>query len=360
MTLAASVVATNPIAADLDQVVDGNLDLFEELRGQRLFITGGTGFFGCWLLETLLWANRRLNLGVSAVVLTRDRRRFERRVPHLAEDPAILLQEADVRSFETPDGDFSAAIHAAADMFREQPRGMLEAALDGTSRVLDLAARKNVRNVLLTSSGAVYGEQPRDVTHVDEDYEGAPKLTDSAAYGEAKRLAELAGAIAAREGHVGFKIARCFAFIGPYLPLDAQFAIGNFIRDALFGGPVRVLGDGTPLRSYLYASDLAVWLWTILLRGQSCRPYNVGSEEALSIRQIAEEVALATGTSVSLAKVPNGDDLPSRYVPSTKRAVTELNLRQTVSLRDAIAKTIRWNRLREGGSAVRRARLPVC
>jgi dTDP-glucose 4,6-dehydratase len=347
MTLAASIEAPHPLAADLDQIIDGNLDLFEELRGQRLFITGGTGFFGCWLLETLLRANRRLRLGVSAVVLTRDRRRFERRVPHLADDPAIVLQQGDVQSFETPDGDFSAAIHAAADMVLDQPRAALEAALGGTSRVLDLAIEKNVHNVLLTSSGAVYGEQPRDMAHIDESYNGAPNVADSAgAYGEAKRLAELAGVIAAREGKVEFKIARCFAFVGPYLPLDAQFAIGNFIRDGLNGGPVRVLGDGTPLRSYLYASDLAVWLWTILLRGESGRPYNVGSEEAVSIRQVAEEVALATGTSVSVAKVANADDPPSRYVPSTKRAASELNLRQTVSLRDSIAKTTRWNRTR--------------
>ena len=147
------------------------------------------------------------------------------------------------------------------------------------------------------------------------------------AYGEGKRLAELLCAIYAKQYGFDANIARCFAFVGPYLPLDAHFAVGNFIRDALAGGPIRIDGDGTPLRSYLYAADLAIWLWTILSRGRSGRAYNVGSEEAISIHELANAV---TGelrdVPVEIArKSVHGVSLEC-YIPASIRASSELGL----------------------------------
>jgi dTDP-glucose 4,6-dehydratase len=161
----------------------------------------------------------------------------------------------------------------------------------------------------------------------------------------AKRAAETVAALS-NDGAVQTKIARCFAFIGPYLPLDDKFAAGNFIRDALAGGPIRVAGDGTPVRSYLYAADLAVWLWTILLRGRAMRPYNVGSSEAITIRALAELIrdTLAPGVRIDVAHAPVQGAPVSRYVPSVERASAELGLVPTVHLREAVARTARFAR----------------
>jgi dTDP-glucose 4,6-dehydratase len=325
--------ATNPLAADLDHVLAHTPGIWDDLRGARIFITGGTGFFGCWLLESFAWANDRLGLGASAVVLTRDPAAFARKAPHLAAHPAVTLHRGDVRTFAFPEGPFSHVIHAAT-------------IVAGTERVLTGARAVGARRLLFTSSGAVYGRQPADMTHLSEDYAGAPDPTDpSSAYGEGKRAAEQLCAV-----HAGpdFEpvIARCFAFVGPYLPLDAHFAVGNFIRDALAGGPIRVNGDGTAVRSYLYAADLMVWLWTILIHGRSLRPYNVGSDLSIAVRELADVIAkLSTPrATVEVLGAPRTDGTRSRYVPAIHRAASELKLGVVIRLEDGASRTMKWHR----------------
>jgi dTDP-glucose 4,6-dehydratase len=226
---------------------------------------------------------------------------------------------------------------------------MLETIAAGTQRALDFATHSGANKFLLTSSGAIYGRQPAEVTHVDEDYTGAPDIsTARSAYGEGKRVSELLCAIASQRHGIQVKIARCFAFVGPYLPIDAHFAIGNFIRDAMAGGPIKVKGDGTPFRSYLYAGDLAAWLWTILLRGANNRPYNVGSSRAMTIAETANEVARAIGrnTAVAIAQKPAEDRPAQRYVPNINRAAGELQLDQWTAIDDAIRSTALWHQRR--------------
>ena len=334
---------------DLDHILDHTRDLWDELRGQRIFITGGTGFFGCWLLESFTWAVEQLGLDTQAFVLTRSPDAFHQKAPHLAGHRSVTLVQGDIRNFEFPEGKFSHVIHAAtessAKLNAENPLLMLDTIVEGTRHTLDFAASHETKKLLLTSSGAVYGKQPPNMTHIPEDYLGAPDTMDpNSAYGHGKRLAEFLCAQYSRQYGFETKIARCFAFVGPYLPLDAHFAIGNFIRDAMNGGPIIVKGDGTPYRSYLYAADLAIWLWTILIKGETCRPYNTGSGKDFSISELAYQIVSIIGSNldVEILRRPQEGKVPDRYVPSTNIANQELGLNALISLRDGISRTIAY------------------
>ncbi len=310
---------------DRNHILEHAGDTFRALAGAHIFITGATGFVGKWLLESLLYANDQLKLHVSATILTRNPPRFLRESPHLARHPAVQTIRGEVHDFAFPAGDFAYLIHAASNHD-----------IAATRHLLEFAARSGVRRLLFTSSGAVYGKQPANVTHLAEEYAETP----TTGYGQAKRLSELLCVLYA--GQYGFSalIARLFTFTGPHLPLNLNFAIGNFIGDALAGRPIRINGDGTPYRSYLYAADLAIWLWTILVRGDSARPYNVGSPYALTILDLARTVAQAApGTALEISANASHS---CNYVPSTLRAEKELGLRARIPVEEGIRRTLRW------------------
>lgn len=332
---------------DLNHILNHTAPLWDEMRGQQLFLTGGTGFFGCWLTESFLHINRTLQLDAHLTVLTRDPAAFTRKCPHLAADPALTLLVGDVRTFSFPSGDVPFIIHAATEASAKQqaeaPEEMLSTILEGATRTFNFAATHNTRKLLFTSSGAVYGKQPPTITHVPETYE--PVRDKDNVYAEGKRAAEKMCIDLAQSSAIEIKIARCFAFVGPHLPLDAHFAIGNFVRDAINHQPIAIGGDGTPLRSYLYAADLAIWLWTMLFRAPSMQAFNVGSEEAISIRDLAHTVAatLDPALAIGMAKLPIPGAAPAQYVPSTQRAQQFLNLKQHISLEEAIRRTAAWH-----------------
>lgn len=177
----------------------------------------------------------------------------------------------------------------------------------------------------------------------------APELVDAVnAYSEGKRRAEIVCEEMTRGTEIKVAIARCWAFCGPHLALDAHFAIGNFIRDVLAGRSIAIGGDGTPRRSYLYAADLTVWLWTMLFRAPTLVPINVGAAQDISIRELAQTVArvLAPQTEIQMAKEPVPGVAPAMYVPSVDRARELLGLRETVGLEEQIRRTAEWHGFR--------------
>jgi len=317
--------------------------LWPRLAGARVFMTGGTGLTGRWMLEALA----RSGSDAEVAILSRDPEAFARKAPHLAARYELVV--GDVLTFVPPKGEFTHVIHAAtdasADLNATDPRRMFDTIVGGTRRALDLAVTRGATRFFFLSSGAVYGPQPWEVTHVAEDWHGGPDPRDPrSAYGEGKRAAETLCAIYRKQFGLDTVTARIFALLGPLLSLDIHFAAGNFIRDALAGRTIRVEGSGEAVRSYLYLADLTVWLWTLLLAAEPGATYNVGSEEAVSIAELARRTAaLLGGPGIEVLGRPDPGWNPGRYVPWTEAIRRDLNLSPTVDLDEAIRRTARAN-----------------
>jgi nucleoside-diphosphate-sugar epimerase len=338
---------------DLNEILKMSEGDLKALDGTRLLITGGTGFIGTWLLETLVWAKNRLGVGPSIEVVTRSPDSFRKRSPHLVGALKLHLTAGDVlkplKIATKPDMIFHAATSVNENIKLNEPLRLFDTIVIGTQNVLEFSATCNKPRLLFTSSGAVYGALPTTVQNVKEDFMGGPDpLSVKNVYAEGKRAAEMLGAIANATGTAEVVNARIFAQIGPLLPLDAHFAAGNFVRDALKGGPIVVQGDGRTVRSYQYIADTVSWLLGTLLRGEPGTAYNVGSDEAINIADLAHLIGESSEQQVTV--MINGKiDLESPvdwYVPSVERATKELSLVNTVSLKNGILRTLEWNKNR--------------
>lgn len=298
---------------------------------KRIFITGGTGFFGKSMLDYRLrhpewpWAK------TEWVVLSRSPDRFVSAFPRLANQTGVSFVAGDVGNFRFPDGRFDAVMHMASPIQGVQDdQEAKQMIVSGAKRISEFAHFAGVDNVLFTSSGAVYGKIRGPASEND-------KPSPITGYGRAKLWVEN---FLADEGFE-VKTARCFALTGPYLARDIHFAIGNFIQNCLDGVPVTINGDGSPVRSYLYSDDLVEWLFAILEHGESGRPYNVGSDESVSLRALAEKVCEVLRSAIPIRIMGQETNTPqSFYVPDVSRAKDELGLRVKTCLRDAIRNSV--------------------
>ena len=293
-----------------------------DLSGRHLFLTGGTGSVGRTLLDYLDLCHAAHG-GFRVTLLTRDPDGFAALHPaqaglawlspmrgSLGDLPALPIETTDV-------------IHAAADTHLASGRAAWIDQIVGGTAALLAAARDRMARFLLVSSGAIYGPQPANLSHIPETYGGAPDpLLPGSTYGQAKRVAEQLCTIAHHEHGLETVIARLFAFGGKHIPRDGRYAIGDFVRDALAKDdtPISIAGDGRAVRSYLDGHDMAHALVTALTSGQAGTAYNVGSDEAVTIAELATRIRdrLSPSRAVDI-QGRAGDGQRSRYVPDVAR-----------------------------------------
>ena len=343
------------IQHDVEFILSKISSLLLDLQDQHIFITGGTGFFGQWILDTLQAANQSSQLGLEVTVLTRNLANFTTYAGYLVSDPNFHFIEGDVRDFSFPDGHFPVIIHAATTRAEETFNNQdalkkYDTVAQGTRHLLDFAVKAKTKTILWTSSGAIYGAQPAHLESIPESYTGCPDPMnyEASALGLGKLSAEYLCSYYGNKHNIDIKIARCFSFVGPRMQMDIHYAVGNFISDIVNDQDIIIRGDGKPLRSFMYISDLIIWLFTILCKGKSLYPYNVGSDEAVSIAELAHTVARAGNhnTDVRILQPDSGDHV-NRYLPNVSRAKKELGLACFTNLEKSVQKTINYESSRK-------------
>jgi dTDP-glucose 4,6-dehydratase len=342
------------IKKDCNEVTANKVSSLSGLKGECLLITGGTGFVGTWLTELVTFLNDNYDSNTKLFLLSKRAHNFNIKAPHLAmREDVELIERNIIDVMELPD-EVTMIIHAAANpdsrAHASDPVGVMRVIANGTDSILTAASQlPNLKRFLYISSGLIYGPQPLDVDALSEDFVGGPECNSiSSVYSEAKRFAETLCSAFRSLYKMPIVIVRPFAFIGPYQLLDKPWAINNFIRDSLMGGPIRILGNSETARSYMYPSDMAFWLLRMLIDGISGLAYNLGSPKGVTLRLLAEKIANNFSKKPEVLCTLSETDLYlSKFVPNVTLAQKTLGLEQKVDLDEAIRRTLLW--FREGG-----------
>lgn len=341
------------ILEDYNHVVGDKSNMLSNLKNDVVVITGGTGFVGTWLAGLLAYLNDYFSFNIKIVLIARNTDNFKKKQSGLANRNDIKLIPADIRYLHELPTETNWLIHAAGTpdnrVHATYPLEVMSVIAQGTQSVLRAVERcSNFKMLLNVSSGLIYGQQPIGSDLIDEEFMGAPKCgTVSSAYAEAKRFSETLCHSSRSQSRIPILNVRPFAFMGPYQSLETPWALNSFIKDALTSKAIRVLGDGKSVRSYMYASDMAFWLLTMLAQGNSGEIYNLGSPQAVTLEQLAQAIAAECDSSLDIQLNTSSSHAMTntRFVPDVSLAQETFKLDICVNLETAIKKTFFWNKL---------------
>ncbi len=299
--------------------------IWENLKNARILLTGHRGFVGSWIKESFHYVNKRHSLGATLVCPDVDIRNLV---------GLSIEVEPHIKNNR-----LTHVIHGAAKTAKPYRWSAMDVSVSGTKNVLSLAEGFGAKTFLYLSSGAIYG---RGCYRFVE--ENICKVRPDAV-SDLGAICKIAGEAVCEdhriESNMNILVARMFSFIGPGMPLDRQYAAGNFIRDGLNGEMIKVNSMGDSIRSYLYATDMTAWLWTMLLNHHDQLTFNVGSFNRVTIRQLAKTVAKQCGVKAIFRE---DDYARSTYLPNINRIKIGLDCKQTVDLKEAVKRTLEWHR----------------
>lgn len=324
-------------------LAEKDISNLEKLKNKEVLITGGSGFIGIWLTQLLIYLNDKYNFNITLYLIARHTNSGLDTIIENRKD--VVFIKGDIRNIREFPKDVSYIVHAASSpdnrIYMSNPIDSMSIIADGTKNSMENALLlEKLEKIVHLSSGQIYGSlDSHNITENDCGKLNSNSIT--AIYPEAKRYAETLTNAYRSLHKLPIVQVRPFSFIGPFMSLNKPWAINSFIRDVIKTNNIRILGNGKPVRSYMYPTDMVLWILTILLHGKSGAAYNLGSDMGISLEEVAQKIKNIVGNNVSI-EILNMNTSCSEFVPNIDYVKQELGLNITVNIDDTLKQSLVW------------------
>lgn len=356
---------------DLDYICERLEPEFGEMSGHRLLVTGGAGFLGYYLVQSVVHHNRRGAAPIELTVYDNYIRGIPAWLEALEGTPHLELVRHDIRDpLPDPMPDFDYIVHAAGIAspiyYRQHPIETMDANIGGLRQLLDYARRRGdagrpLRGFIFYSSSEIYGDPDPGWIPTPEHYRGNVSCTGPrACYDESKRYGETLCVNFAQQYGVKVCMVRPFNNYGPGLKISDRRVIPDFARDVLAGRDIVMLSDGSPMRTFCYSADSICGYYKALVRGRPGEPYNIGIDEPeISMKDLAERVVATAGElfgyggRVVLSAPDEADylvDNPNRRCPDMSKSRSELGYDPSILIDEGLRRSLIWYHYNREGS----------
>jgi len=340
------------IQEDTESIINSIGSDFKKIAGKTFLITGANGFIASYLVDTLLRLNEALlkENPVHLILSVHHKVTRNSRLGHCLKNKRIKFVVGDIVQKNLPKK-IDVIIHAASKASPKEYLSQLVETADvnvlGTKKLLEYSAKEKVSKFVLISSGEIYGNPDPQNIPIPETYNGnVDPIGPRATYQESKRFSETLCYLYWKARRVDTVIVRLFHTYGPRLSLNDGRVVPEFIRRALMNEKIELIDGGKAIRAFSYISDSIAGIFKVLLHGQSGQAYNVGSEEEINMKDLAEKIIRLTSSKSKVQIVPGAAiahsiATPDRNTPSTKK-LAKLGYKNKISLEKGLSRLIAW------------------
>ena len=334
---------------DIKNIAEELKEFYNEIEGKTILIAGGKGFLGTYFTNVLSEINEVLSKPIKIIVLdslitAKDKENSnDSNVDFLEQDISKKIEIKD-----NVDYIIHAASIASPPTYRKFPIKTVDVNYQGTRNLLEIAKNKKIKSMLLLSSSEIYGDP--DIFPTPESYVGKVScIGPRACYDESKRLAETISILYYQQYNIPIKIARPFNIYGPYLNLNDGRIIPDFMNNAINKSEIIIHSDGSPTRSFCYASDAISAFFKLLFSKHDGIICNVGNDEEVSVKKVASMIQNIIEGPISIKMIKSEDpnytkDNPQRRCPDLSLIKKSINYEPKIKLEEGLKRIYMWYR----------------